>query len=170
MKSGLPAIPLLVNCIRGTDLTVNPSTALIVDGAGHFPGLEQRVDAALESRLRDNAEYSAQEIEIVSGLDRALFPREFEIDSSLFERVQLLAGFSNCALPKSYEIRSHRPVIGKAIVFAKKLAWRFTRAQLEDAFNGVQEFCSWMVHSYAKQAHELAEVKAELREIKKRLQ
>ena len=126
--------------------------------------LEQRVEQALQSRL-DSSEYSysTKEIDRIAGLDSRLFPADFMLDKQTSEQMRALAMLTRCELRANKEISSHRPLAGPVIVAVKKLLWRMMRVHLDDAFKGLQEFCSWSVTSQAQSLVKIQRLEAELR-------
>ena len=124
---------------------------------------EQR---ALESSIRENLavrldgfNYTQAEIEQVANLDRALFPAGFVLEKDKCEELRVLARLSRCELKHSHMITSHRKVLGPFIVAGKRLLWRIVRANLENHFSALEEFCSQLVESHARLIYEVEALK-----------
>lgn len=129
---------------------------LISSGIDNPAAVEHSISSHLQERLGEH--YSTTEIEHISALDSALFPADFELNEVDSNTFRSLARLSHCAL-KPAHLQSHRKIIGPFIVAVKKLIWKFMKVHLEHAFDGLQEFCSWMVYNQAKQAAEIDHLK-----------
>ncbi len=148
----------------------NPSSALVANASDLSEGLNQRVSAQLQTRLGSSKYYDAKEIARIEACQSALFPSEFSIDEQGYERLRVLCTLSQCGLVEAHSIKSHRPYIGPVIVRVKRFAWKMIKAQLESSFSGIQEFCSWMVHSHAKLLYSHSELQQETEQLKRQIQ
>ena len=97
------------------------------------------------------------ELNSVSALSRRLFSEGIDKDTTeLFRAMCIL---SQCSTKLNSEVTSHRPVIGKLIIFIKKLIWRFIAPQIETTFASIQDCFSYIIISHAKALSELKDLK-----------
>jgi hypothetical protein len=132
------------------------SNSLIRSGVDTPAEVEQSVSLRLQKRLGEH--YTTSEIEHISAMDSSLFPLDFELDETTSNTFRSLTRLSHCAL-KPAHLRSHRTIIGPVIVAIKKLTWKLVKVHLEHAFDGLQEFCSWMVYCQARQVVEIERIR-----------
>jgi hypothetical protein len=135
--------------------STNPNS-LIRSGIDAREEVEKSVSKRVQKRFGEH--YTAGEIDHISNLDSSMFPPGFELDETTSNTFRSLARLSHCAL-KPAHLRSHRKIIGPIIVAIKKLIWKLVKVHLEPAFDGLQEFCSWMVYSQAKQVAEIDRIR-----------
>ena len=131
----------------------------------NFPNssaLSARVSEALNLRLSSARDYTSTEIQEVEELDKALFPKNFEISEEARETVRVLCSLSCCELRPAREIRSHRKFVGPLIVFVKRLTWPLVRFHLKDTFEAAQLFNSRLVSSHARQIYKLESLEQRL--------
>jgi hypothetical protein len=112
--------------------------------------IEAQIAQRLQQRLANDKEYSRAEIEAVTNRNHRLTDSSFELAQDDYERLRVLCILSQCALVDVSKISSHRPIVGKCIVAAKRVLWRIISSQLEKTFSGIQEFCCWMLVSHIK--------------------
>ena len=97
------------------------------------------------------------ELDSVSSLSRRLFTQEIDKDTTeLFRAMCIL---SQCSTKLNTSVTSHRPIVGKAIIFMKKLIWKFVAPQIEPTFNSIQDCFSYIIISHAKALSELKDLK-----------
>ncbi len=143
--------------------TSGPARELLAKNS--FPALdelEKRLHSAGENRLQSRIHLSRAEVSEVSELDKSLFPKTMEIPPQATETLRLLCTWSRCELRPARAIRSHRPFIGPAIVFLKRLSWPFIRFHLKDTFESMELFHSRLVYAYASQLVEIEQLKKRL--------
>src|SRR5690606_32643992 len=102
--------------------------------------IEARVHYELLRRLESGLEYRRDEISEIEAIDHRLLPPTLDLDSETVERLRALARLSRCELAPASKTSSHRPYVGKLIVFAKRLTWPFIRTQLKGTFDALEEF------------------------------
>lgn len=129
--------------------------------------LEDQIHLRLSTRLNQNSKYTVEEVRRITDLDRSLFPKDFAVSKETSDNLRALANLSQCQLKPAREIRSHRKLLGPVIVALKKLTWPLIKVHLNDTFEGLQEFCSRMVYSHAKQILETERLKQRLEESRK---
>ena len=126
-----------------------------------FKDLSERAAQNLQSRLRQHASYTAEEITEISAKDGRLFPVSFQLTADATTRFRALCQLSNIQLRPARQITSHRRYLGWFVVLVKKLTWPLVRFHLKEPFAGIQEFSSWAVTTLAKQHSELATLRPE---------
>ncbi len=94
-----------------------------------------------------------------------LFPARYAIDKETTELFRAMCILSQCN-SSSKLITSHRPVIGKAIVFLKKSAWKLIEPQIKHIFDGVSDCFSSLIQSHASLLNKIKEL--EIRQEEKR--
>ena len=103
---------------------MNKATLPSIDSFGLLPlDIEAQIAQRLCNRLANDDEYSRSEIEAVSKRNHRLTNSSFELTLEDYERLRVLCILSQCALVDVSKISSHRPIIGKCIVAAKRLMW-----------------------------------------------
>jgi hypothetical protein len=113
--------------------------------------VEAKALTSLASRVAASDDFSEEEIEQISALDRSLFLNDFQISEETQETFRVLCSFSRCELKPSRSITSHRPFVGPVIVFLKRLSWPIIRFHLKEPFESMQLFNSRLVASHAKE-------------------
>ncbi len=97
------------------------------------------------------------ELNSVMSLNRRLFTKEIDKDTTeLFRAMCIL---SQCSTKLNSNVSSHRPIIGKVIVFIKKLIWKMVSPQIETTFASIQDCFSYIIISHAKALSELKDLK-----------
>ena len=133
---------------------------LIVERNPEEALLNDRVFAALAGRLNKNQEYTSEESQQITTLDRSLFGGRLVLNDEQTTALRSLAKLSQIELKQGREISSHRKYIGPIIVFFKKLSWPLIRVHLKEPFDGLREFSEWMVFSHARQIEEIEKLKS----------
>ncbi|MCC6953211.1 MAG: hypothetical protein IT290_03755 [Deltaproteobacteria bacterium] len=128
--------------------------------------LGERLRSSLARRIQESqsahgASYTREEVEDISEVSTALFPKGLELSDKETEDFRALCSFSQVTLKPAREIRSHRKYIGKVIVAVKRATWPFIAFHMKDTMRGVQEFQIRTVLA-------LAENLVERRELRKR--
>jgi|GEM_PF-5509896 len=117
--------------------------------------LESRVKTNLTHRINRNAEYSPEEIEHVSRLDKRLFGDACLLTKDQTEQMRRLCRFSKVEIKQGQEIRSHRRLIGVIIVFLKRLTLPLIQVHLKPVFAGIEEVHYALVETLAQQQVEI---------------
>ena len=106
-----------------------------------------RAATNLNNRLTSSGNYSESEISAVSKLSTKLFSLPLDSNST-----ELLRGLcASFAINKDFTLtKSHRPIIGPAIYFAKKLLAGILRPLLKTQFQQIENFNRMTVLSIAK--------------------
>lgn len=137
---------------------------LAQNGIPDLSTITERACAARAKRV-NGIDYTSEEIAEIERLDRRLFSSEFEISEEARESLRVLCTYSRCELRPSPIIRSHRKLIGPAIVFLKKLSWPLVRFHLKDTFESIELFHSSLVYSYARQVQKLEQIERKERRL-----
>jgi hypothetical protein len=96
-----------------------------------------------------------RDLELVSELSSVqektsrLFSPDHPIDKETTELFRAMCILSQCG-SKVRPVTSHRPFIGRYIVFFKKLAWKVIEPQLKHILDGVSDCFSCLIVSHAK--------------------
>lgn len=117
--------------------------------------LNQKIEANLNSRLKNQVNFDRLEIEKVSSLDCALFPKDFVLDQKRNEEYRILACSAQLELKPAREIRSHRKYLGKLIVLIKRASWPLVRIHLKDTVEHMRDFSSQALYTMARQEVEI---------------
>jgi hypothetical protein len=140
----------------------------LVDNFSESEFLASKAENELEIRLRGQQNYSSDEIERVSSLDSRLFPPNYSLSKEATRDLRALCSLSQCELMHPAKISSHRRIIGRPIVAAKRLLWRLISLHLKDTLSGLQEFCAWSVYSQAKLLARISEAEDLINELNTR--
>lgn len=97
------------------------------------------------------------ELSSVTSLNKKLFAHE--IDKNTTELFRAMCILSQCNTQIKDNISSHRPILGKPIVFIKKLLWKLVSPQIEKTFSGIQDCFSYLIISHASALSELKDLK-----------
>ncbi len=142
----MPSVSQILSFLKETHAV----PALLVENLPESALINSKLSASLSSRLAQSREYSEEEVERVETLESRLFPANFEISKLDGEQLRALCMLSQSELKDAGEICSHRPLLGKLIVPAKRFVWKILSAQLKDSFSAIQEFQMWAVVNQAK--------------------
>ncbi len=112
--------------------------------------LNERLELLRSERKENRPTLSETEIDDIRNLDHRLFPRDFELGKKDTEELRAICSLSQTGLRQVRKISSHRPLIGPAIVFAKRILWRIVQVLLKETFDGTQEFNARLVKSHAR--------------------
>lgn len=139
------------------------ATTKLFDSFGILPsGIEQDLQKRLHQRLAENLEYSAEEIDRVCAKSPRICGESFELALEDYEKLRVLSILSQCAVADASKISSHRKILGAVIVRAKRIVWKILSTQLENTFNGIQEFSSWMLVSHIRSLERISNLEQQL--------
>ena len=125
----------------------------LISNRKHSPvptSLEQELLESHRSRLASSEHYEVSEIDNVSNFKFRLIPEGLLLKEEQLDDLRSLASLSRIQLTEPSRITSHRPVLGKAIVFVKKLTRPLILAHLKGTVEAMEEFSSRLVASHAK--------------------
>jgi hypothetical protein len=91
-----------------------------------------------------------QEVKNVCHTENRLFPYPILIDTETTDIFRSMCIYSQSIIKSENDIKSHRPIVGKIIVFAKKMAWNLVKPLINNSLLGIQECFSNLVVSQAK--------------------
>lgn len=104
---------------------------------------------SLENRLKNDRNYSIDEIKSVEEFPFKLFEPEIKLDEQ--SSVDLRRLCRSYSINKDFNItKSHRPVIGPTIYFAKRVLTRILAPLLKTQFSQIENFNRMTVLSIAK--------------------
>ena len=145
-------------------MTAAPERLLVGDNP-EIRDLEEAVRRNLSARMARHESYQPGEAGEVAEITRPLIQGKSPLPKQITEDLRLLAKFSQTELKPSPLIRSHRKVIGPAIVFVKKLTWPLVYFHLRDTFAGMREFHARLLYALGRQQSELQELRERVRKL-----
>jgi hypothetical protein len=89
-----------------------------------------------------------EELNSVQNKKSRLFSESTSLDKDTTELFRAMCILSQCG-SRPGEISSHRPIMGKFIIFMKKLAWKIVEPQIKHVFNGISDCFSCLILSHA---------------------
>jgi hypothetical protein len=117
--------------------------------------------AFLKKEEKLNQNDLADEAFSISQRTTKLFPKEYQLEKETTELFRAMCILSQCTLRDNNTIRSHRPVVGRIIVFFKKCVWKMVEPQIKHVFHGVQDCFSCLIGSHAKLLVRIKELEIE---------
>ncbi len=91
-----------------------------------------------------------EEVKNVCHTENRLFPYPILIDTETTEIFRSMCIYSQSIIKSENDIKSHRPIIGKIIIFTKKAVWNLVKPSINNSLIGIQECFSNLVVSQAK--------------------
>jgi len=114
------------------------------------PDLEETIAKRVAARMAAGA-YAARDVAYIARLDRRPLGPEAQVDPQTLDQLRVLCRTWDVDFITG-AITSHRPVIGRVIVAAKKLLLPIVRVLLKDTLRKQRDFNAQVVELLARRA------------------